>query len=123
VDDGHAESDFGRMQLGHLFVEAQRNEILLDLVHPTKLFVEQDLEIDRVHHGDCLRLPFLAQVVGRAAVHEEEQFIVSESRQRLMLVELMKPIVLFEFAKVLKFVCILLIGIELLLQPCDFLWP
>ena len=99
-----------------LFVEAQYDEILLDLVEPAKFLIKKAFEEDRVNLRNGRSLANSAEIKGDVAVHDIEKFIISEVGKRYILVVAMQLVLLLKMGEIIDFFPVLMVVIEARLQ-------
>lgn len=78
MDNSQAERYLFGSQLRNLLVETKDDNILLNHIQPSELFIQQALEIHRMHLCDDRGLSHPTEIVGDVADHQEEEFLLAE---------------------------------------------
>ena len=78
MDNPKAERYLFGSQLRNLLVETENDNILLNHIQPSKFFIQQALEVHRMHLCDNRGLSHSAKVVCDVADHQEEEFLLAE---------------------------------------------
>ena len=123
MDDTKAERNLFGGQLWDLLVETEDDNILLEYIQPSELFIKQALEVHRMHPCDDRGLPDSAEVVGDVTDHKEEEFLLAEMGEGFVEIETMQFIIVLQLSEIVDFVSILLAAPEFLLEKGDFLGP